>query len=169
MWPLVFSQSRIGFLRWPVNWSGSELITTRNLSLKYALSFWVCEWLDGKVCLFQQLRVHEWCCLFDFFNYLAFLRCELKNLSGKHDTVHENCPDTCVMETRFVLYARGSRTVRYLTSDNIVTCEFWRLLSSEKIHKMAEQQKGGKRTVLVAVDGSEHSERAFDCKYYIRT
>ena len=33
---------------------------------------------------------------------------------------------------------------------------------------MAKQQ-GEKRTILVAVDGSEHSERAFDCKYYIRT
>ena len=107
--------------------------------------------------------------MFGFFNCLAFLRYEIKNLFGKHDTVHENCLGTCVMETRFVLYARGSRTVRYLTSDNIVTCESWRLLSSEKIHKMAQQQKGGKRTVLVAVDGSEHSERAFDCKYYIRT
>lgn len=31
---------------------------------------------------------------------------------------------------------------------------------------MAEQQQEGKnRTVLIAVDGSEHSERAFDCKY----
>ena len=57
--------------------------------------------------------------------------------------------------------------VRYITGDNIVTCESWRLWSSEKTTKMAKQQEGGKRTVLVAVDGSEHSERAFDCKYYI--
>ena len=30
---------------------------------------------------------------------------------------------------------------------------------------MAKKQEGGKRTLLVAVDGSEHSERAFDCKF----
>lgn len=32
---------------------------------------------------------------------------------------------------------------------------------------MTEEKHGKKRTVLVAVDGSEHSERAFDCKYEI--
>ena len=32
---------------------------------------------------------------------------------------------------------------------------------------MTEEKQGKKRTVLVAVDGSEHSERAFDCKYEI--
>jgi len=31
---------------------------------------------------------------------------------------------------------------------------------------MAKQHEGVKRTVLVAVDGSEHSERAFDCEYF---
>lgn len=31
---------------------------------------------------------------------------------------------------------------------------------------MAKQQEEGKnRTVLIAVDGSEHSDRAFDCEY----
>lgn len=30
---------------------------------------------------------------------------------------------------------------------------------------MTEEKQEKKRTVLVAVDGSEHSERAFDCKY----
>ena len=30
---------------------------------------------------------------------------------------------------------------------------------------MAKQPGDGKKTVLVAVDGSEHSERAFDCEY----
>ena len=29
---------------------------------------------------------------------------------------------------------------------------------------MAKQQGDGKKTVLVAVDGSEHSERAFECE-----
>ena len=29
---------------------------------------------------------------------------------------------------------------------------------------MAKQQEDGKKTVLVAVDGSEHSERAFECE-----
>ena len=32
---------------------------------------------------------------------------------------------------------------------------------------MTDEKHGKKRTVLVAVDGSEHSERAFDCKYEI--
>lgn len=31
---------------------------------------------------------------------------------------------------------------------------------------MAKQEEEGKnRTVLIAVDGSEHSDRAFDCEY----
>ena len=31
---------------------------------------------------------------------------------------------------------------------------------------MAKQEEGGKnKTVLIAVDGSEHSDRAFDCEY----
>lgn len=31
---------------------------------------------------------------------------------------------------------------------------------------MAKQEEAGKnRTVLIAVDGSEHSDRAFDCEY----
>lgn len=35
-----------------------------------------------------------------------------------------------------------------------------------KIQNMAkEQEKGKNRTVLIAVDGSEHSNRAFDCEY----